>query len=231
MARTRTLQSLIDDARARADMFDDPNVTDADLTLWINQGIAELWDMLAKADPDQLYLSTTITTISGEAEYVVPADFYQVRGVDVVVNGTYYPLPPLTFQERIGPSANMIGFFGEPMMRYQVRRRGLSGASTRLFLDPPPRQVYSVVLHYVQSPPLLVATTDVFDGSAGWEDYPVIFAASVALERQERSSAAQRADLAKLQKRITSMAAMKDHGEEPRIADVRGRGRGRMHRW
>ena len=60
--RTRTLTQLIADVRARADMEGDGHVTDAMITVWLNQGIADLWDMLVFSDPERHYVTDTIST-------------------------------------------------------------------------------------------------------------------------------------------------------------------------
>lgn len=231
MARVRTLQSLIDDVRARADMDGDGHVTDAMITTWLNQGIAELWDELVYADPDSYYETDTFSTVANTESYTLPDDFYQVRGVDVVMNGRRFPLEPLTFQERIGPATTLSGYEGEPFMRYSIRRRSIDGSTSSIFFDPPPTGVYSILLHYVQAPQLLADPSDVLDGVAGWEDYPVVYAVIAALDRQEQSSTFARADLERISARIKRMAGLRDSGEPPQIADVRGRGRGRRLRW
>lgn len=227
MSRTRTLNDLRDDVRARTDTVYDENIEDTDLTRWINQGIARMHDMLVLADPDSAYSSSSFSTVADTESYTVPADFLAVRGVDVVINNERYPLRPLTFQERIGSLGAIEGWYGEPQMRYHIRRRGVDGSLTRIYFDPIPRRVYSILLHYVTVAPSLSTGTDPFDGVDGWEDFVVLYACNEVLRRQDRQTAEMRADLADAERRINMHAALRDMGEEPVIANVR---RFRRHR-
>lgn len=221
--RTRTLTQLIADVRARADMEGDGHVTDAMITVWLNQGIADLWDMLVFSDPERHYVTDTISTTTGTESYVLPDDFYQMRGVDVEIQGRRYPIEPLQFQERLGPLTDGdLAVFGAPVTRYQVRSSGIDGSGTRLYFDPDPG-THTYRIHYVQAPQLLASGTDELDGVAGWEDYPVEFARKLALERQEQDSSPAHAALEQLRGRIRKMASLRDAGGSPRIADVRGR--------
>lgn len=221
MARTRTLDSLRDEVRARTDTAYDPNVTDDDVTRWVNQGIARVHDMLVHADPDSAYSTSTFSTVPDQEAYTVPADLMALRGVDVVVNGERYPLRPLTFQERLGTTGALEGWQGEPAMRYQLRGRGADGSLARLYFDPAPRRAYSILLHYVTTAPSLASGNDAYDGVDGWEDYVVLFAACAVLQRQDRSTSDVRADMADAQRRIEKLASLRDMGEESVIADVR----------
>lgn len=230
MARARTLTSMITDVRRRADMVGDGHVTDAMLTDWLNQGLAELWDLLILQWPDRFYTTETITTSANTEAYLLPEDFYQIRGVDLVIQGQRIPMDPMTFQERVGPgTGGSLGYYGVPDMRYAVRQSVALGGMA-LYLDPPPRGTYTLLVHYCYAPTLLVAGGDEFDGVAGWEDYAVEYTRALALERQEQDSSPAHAAMARLRARINQMAGLVDASEQPVIANVRHSGN-RRGRW
>ncbi len=224
MARARTLTSMMTDVRYRADMVNDGHVTDTMLTLWINQGLAELWDYLCKRYPDRYYSTSTFVTVSGTRAYAVPANFYQIRGLDLQIQGQEIPVPSLTFQERVGPgTGNVLGYYGVPDLRYSVRYNDTL-AGMAVYLDPPPTSALTFLLHYIRNIPLLAVGADTFDGVAGWEDFAVEYARALALERSEQDSTPAHAALARVKARINEMASLTDAAEQPKIADVRGSG-------
>lgn len=230
MARARSLTALLADVRYRADMVNDAHVTDTMLTVWINQGIAELWGILTRAWPDRYYVTSTFNTVAGTEAYAVPADFVKIRGLDLQIQGQRIPVHQGAFQERVGPgTGNTLGYFGIPDMTYTIRRAATIGMS--VYLDPIPTSVLSMRLHYIGTPTLLAVGADEFDGVAGWEDYAVEFARALALERSEQDSTPARVALATLKQRIKTEAAETDAAEQSVIADVRGvhgRWRGRF---
>lgn len=221
--RTRTLAQLITDVRDRADMNNDAHVTDAMITVWLNQGCAELWDILLYADPDRCFRTIDVQTTAGTDTYELPEDFYQIRGLDLIIQGRQIPVEPFSFQERVGPTTGtLVGYYGAPATRYMVRfSDDVTPPALALVFDPDPgTQLYR--LYYIFTPALLVDTDDTFDGIAGWEDYAVEYARKCALERQEQDSSPAVYAMAALKARIEKMSAMKDAAYQPRIVDVRG---------
>lgn len=221
MARARTLTSLRDDVRARGDFVGDGNISDADLLLWINQGIAEYRDICITADPWFFHTSSSVSATAGTSAYALPATFVYALGVDVLINGRTFPIERMQPQERIGPnSPSFIGFYGVPFTRYDVR-------GSNLVFDPDPG-TNTYTLHFSPTQTDLAAPADTFDGITGWEDYVVTFAVIRALDRQEQDSTPFRADLARLEARIKKMVGLRDASSAPRVADVRGFGRRRL---
>ena len=88
MARTVTLASLQAQVRQRADMLASSFVTDDELAEYINQSVAELYDLLVQTDEDFYTrgLEQTVTTPA----IALPADFYKLRGVDARVSGNEF---------------------------------------------------------------------------------------------------------------------------------------------
>lgn len=140
MARTVTLSSLRTWARQLADVENDPNVTDAELTALANRHLPEVYDLLVEAGPPDYYASsTTITSAIGTTAYALPADFRTLT--DVYANETstevrhVFPMKPGTRAQFMAPTA-----------------------------------VWTFVLEYIPVAPTLASASDTFDGVSGWEE-------------------------------------------------------------
>lgn len=220
--RTRTLLQMRTDARVRSDSVRNRHVTDAQIDVWINQGISCLWDTVVVVDPARYYASTPITTSVGTESYSLPSDFYQEIGVDLVRNGQRTPLAPLNFSERFGPEGDSPDFgVGSPRVRFEIRAQSL-------YFDPDPG-ANNYLLHYTRVADTLDSDADTFDGVNGWEDYPVLYAAIAIIDREEGDSGALRADLARIEARIRTMAGLRENGGPTVIANTRRARRSRNH--
>lgn len=87
MARNVTLTSLLAQVRQRADI---ENATarfpDAEVTEYINESIAELYDLLIGARGQEYYINSySFGTTAGTVIYALPDDFYQLLGVDAAL--------------------------------------------------------------------------------------------------------------------------------------------------
>lgn len=229
MARTQRLDYLREQARQLADEVYPAGVTgaitDALATRWVNQAYSELHDLLVSANPDWYLADTTINTTNGTVEYAVPADFKDVRGVDLIVDGNEVPLEPYNFLDRgrvdrAWPPPRWNDSMSA--VRYRIIRKGIDGSASRLRFDPDPG-TNSYRLWYVQAAQLLVNDDDELDGVNGWEEYVI---AAVA----ERMHAKVGTDPSVAQKlkaeqaaRIQEMARKRDQGRPVQVADTRER--------
>jgi hypothetical protein len=154
----------------------------------INEGFAEVWDILVDASPPDYYSSeTTVTTASGTTAYALPADFYKLRAVFVDEgNGEYRPISESNEQER------------------QYYRA--------------PSGIYSVVVRYIAGAPQLGSGDDAvtFDGVNGWEELCVLSAAIKLLDKEGTNASALMMAKARIEQRIQKMAG-RNHGEPPRV--------------
>jgi hypothetical protein len=219
--RTRTLAQLREEALERSDNVGNGAITTAFANTLVNQGIAELVDLLVASDPERYYATETISTTAGTASYApVATTVRSVIGVSLVVDDQRIPIEPLLIQERLGPR-NYTPAGRYPHTRYALRG---NGAGTRLHFDPDPgTNTYELI--YVAQPANLTADGDTFDGFAGWEDYVVLYVAIALKDKLEEDSSFLRADLAKIRERIKCYAEERDAGSPPRIANVRRRHR------
>jgi hypothetical protein len=225
VARLRTLDQIVDEARIRADQVGSQAVSTAQAYLLVNQRLAELWELLTVADPDRYHVSATIDTVPGELEYELPDDFMQIRLVSKIIGTQRVTIEPFRVQElnRVRNSLVYDPVLGAPAVRYRVMGQGLDGSATRLRFEPDPG-TGSFEVWYVQAPQLLVEGEDVFDGVGGWESYISVAVAIDMKFKTEEETAPLERQLAEYRRRIMSMSRLRDQGRAPVIADVRSGG-------
>lgn len=177
MARTRTLANLRADVRNRADMsFAEDFITDAELTEYINQSIARLYNIIVNQAQDHYIISTTQAITPGTNDYALPNDFYKLRGVDILVNGVYVPLQRESFYKR---SDNNMGLQVGITVPTTYR---VVGSNIRVFDTP---SATTIKLWYIPAPTRLSADSDTFDGISGFEEWVVIDSAIKCKVKQE----------------------------------------------
>lgn len=217
MARTRSGQDLINDAYKRAD---NENATDrhprTDVLRYVNQGAAELYDLLIKARGADFYRSSTnITTTASTSTYALPAGFYRL--ISVRVNGdSGGPLVPFDVQEE---ALLRLSDFGA---KYPTHY-SLWGNNVELL--PYHDADQTIVLTYVPSPTDLTdSPSSYFDGISGWEEYVTLFAARcMAIKDEDYELAAVcKQDMESLKLRIAELAPKRDNFRAKRVRDVRG---------
>lgn len=222
MPRTRTREQIRDSARQLADQVGSTFVTDAAANFWIDQAVAELWDLLLAADPDRYLVTSNVNTTQGTKGYALPADFYKLRGVDLLVGSERYSLEPYQFAERNRYRAEAVAFPASEFsgVRYRVQRGGMTGSTGEIRFEPDPG-TNTYELHYLQAPQLLTTDGATFDGVAGWEDWVVYTVAIQMMLKEESDPSGLMAERARIEQRINRMAADRDMGRAPRIQDVR----------
>src|SRR6185369_115459 len=216
MARTSTLLSLSTQARQRADMVNSSFITDAELNSYINSSYAELYDLLTSCFEDYYVTSGNISLVQGQDTYTLPADFYKLLGVDLVVDsqGNAVTLHAFQFSERnayvFTPTWNVVGL---NYLRYH-----LIGDSIKFV--PAPTQTHTIKLYYVKAPVVLAADGDLIDGVSGWEEYVICDAAIKMLQKEESDVSVVMAQKNGLIKRINEMSANRDAGTPMRVSDT-----------
>jgi hypothetical protein len=228
MARTVTLAAMRTDVRQRTDQEGSTFVTDAELTVWINAGIAAAWQKFADMDPDRYVVTQDITTTANDSDYLLAADFMAIRTVqDVTASDFPIELLPMEASEEVG-------FHRHPFRRasrYRIFGGGITGATASIRLLPVPHAGRTVRVLYVQAPPRLSADGDLYDGIVGLEDYPIEFAAVKVRAKAEEDPTPHLLALQEMDRRVSMMVGSRDVGEGHHIARVRRRRRGRFPRW
>lgn len=228
MARTRTLTLMRADAYKRSDNegtdASDGRHPTADVTRYINQGCAELWDLLIEARGADYYRAATpqtITTTEDTSSYALEAGFYLLISVRIAETGGG-PLVPFTSQEE-PELRDDLGSTGWPT-HYQLRRSAATSSQNTICLLPTHDAGLSIVVEYVPSFTDLSADGDLFDGINGWEEYAVCYAARCMATKDEEWQLVQALDrdMARLADRIKKLAPKRDMHRARRVTDVRG---------
>jgi hypothetical protein len=196
--RNRSLSALIGDVAFLADLPPPSTTTDitkAACTDQINAGLAELFNLCIAASDTIYRKTTTIPLTVGTSLYALPADYYQLKSLALILNTTdRVLLSQFTEAERPYLASATPGWNGEPF-KYQVVGKTTTDQTVPANIEflPVPASGLTIEMRYIYFPPRLVADNDTWDGFAGFEDYAVQFAAhriAVRLENLERAAAA-----------------------------------------
>jgi len=100
----RTLAQLRAEAQQRSNQENKTLVATADWLTYINEAIAELYDLIITANP-HYYVSQIPFTLASVNTFdltTATGSFYKLRGLDYLPSGAAYPVTvnPLNFQER-----------------------------------------------------------------------------------------------------------------------------------
>lgn len=205
---------MIQDVRQRTNMENSQFVTDAEITEYLNQELAELWAKLVQGGGQPHYRSTSSIAVStGTSLYALPADFWQLQAVEATVNGITANLQPFGPLEH-GAQSNTTPWGRFSPVRYRLQAGNIE------FL--PAAFTFTANLYYSPSCPRLVSGTDTFDGFNGFE-VAAIYGACAACQAKEESDFsfyAQQKD--RIYRHIDSLAATRDASFPDRVQDVMG---------
>lgn len=213
MARTRTLTNLISDVRSRTNLENSTIVTDAEITEFLNQELAELWSrlFLGEGQPHQRS-ANTITVTSGTALYPLPSDFWTMQEVTATIGGGVVAVHPFMPLEHAGlQSAGAAGAIGPVCYRVQ--------ANNIEFL--PANATFVATLYYTPCAPRLVAPSDTWDGFNGYEMAAIYGACATALDKAGRDPSFNMAQRDRVYTLVDAVAARRDNSHPERIQDVR----------
>lgn len=222
MALNTTLTAIIARCRERSDMVNSQFVTDTELTAWINLSGTELYDLLVGAYGNDYFLkSVTFNTVANKSSYTFASDisgasdFYKLRGMDIVLSGTYsITLKPFSLNQR--------GIFQNPVWAGTFYGRSFSyrfdGAA--IVLAPVPLGVATLRMWYTPVFTALVNGSDSLDGVDGWEAYIIADVCRMIMNKQQMDASPFIAEKAALMERIKEMAEMRDSGEPMRITET-----------
>lgn len=225
MARAVSLSLLRTRALQRANLesavgFIDPTAG-GELDDLINEGIAELWNLVRSAYGQDYYLksatfSTSATTDTYALGTIIPAgDFVALRGIDITFgNNIVLTAKPFMFSQRNRYKWLPGWVYSQPIF-YRLE-------GDNLVLMPTPAGVFNVKIWYVPAPTKLVNSGDTFDGIAGFEEYAVLHAAIKMLRKDGNAEDAMplQQDLATEKAKIEALAHARDAENPERVVDV-----------
>lgn len=222
MAWTATLTEMLTELRARGGYRRSTSLTDAILTSFLNSGIAEVHELIARHNPDFLVTSEDLATVADVATVTLPTTLYKLRRVDLVESGDAtrlrsYQLDEETYIDETEAWDTASARSSRP--RYMLQ------AGTIRFV-PVPTSVLAIRLWFVPHATKLVAEDDVYNGVNGHEDLVYQHALRLCKERDRLPTGDHDAQIARLEKRLLAALESRDQGEPSYLADL-----GRVGSW
>lgn len=221
MARTRTLTLLLADVRMRAGMENSTFCTDAEITEYINQSIAELRDLIISAQGPEHWLSTqTINTVAGTTKYALASDFYELVAGRVTSGSRWKARLVSATIDDFDRVVSGSGWGWYALDGADIAYR-IQGDNIQFMI--PPESVYVVTLHYIAAATRLSGGSDTFDGFNGFEEWVILDAAIKCLQKEESDISFLVGQREKIEARIARMAGRRDAGGPSRIRDTHPR--------
>lgn len=216
MARTRTLTNLIADCRQRAGAEYSTFWTDAEITEYINQELAELHARLTQ-NQGQPFLrsSSSVSVVSGTATYSLPSDFWMLQEITATINGTTGNLWPFMATERAYLINSGPWGYGSPVM-YRIQGSNLE--------IRPATQTFTATVYYTPASVRLSSGSDTFDGYNGYEMAAIYGTVATMLAKEETDPSFWSAQKDRIYQHIDSLAAQRDGMYPERVQDVIGMG-------
>lgn len=209
-----SLTTLRSRARERADMVNSAFISDTAVSLdaWINKGLQLIHEKLVEAYGDEyLESSSTFTTAASAETYLLPAGFLKLIDIELQLNGQWTSLKK--YQRPEANAYRSANLRGDRLPRYR-----LSGANVRLL--PVPANGIAGRIWYVPTHTVLVNGADTVDLPNGWEEYAVLYAAKVALGKEESDISAVERELGVLDTRLDQIKLDRDMGQPNQVVDV-----------
>lgn len=205
---TTALSVLRTEAQNLADLENSAHVTSAMWTIWINQGVRALFDMIVQAGGTYFETSTSAATVANQEDYALPSGFHKLLAAEIQdQNGDWRSLVPYRHgdRNRLRRSADSAAVWRPPY------HYALEGANLRLL--PAPTDVRTYRIRYVVFPTALSADGDTIATEyEHYREFIVLYAAIRARIREESDPRDLRAELAHIQDRIAAGLNSRDDG-------------------
>ncbi len=230
-----TLTTLIAAVRSRIDRVGSSFVSDAEITGWLNEGLAELWDVVTQANQDYTIESDTVSVVSGTASYSLSAfdpEILRIRGITLTVGTLRYTLAPCSIRERdhdpsvIDPYIYLPDYYGRGSAPhnspYRYRLEG-----TNLVITPEPQESGTATVYYTPKVTTLSDPSDTPDSALEdhWLKHAIYHACIEAREKEEEDTTTLQRRRLEVEQRIKK--AVKRRTTDPRrIVDVNAGGWG-----
>lgn len=162
---TNTLQALWRAVRNRG-KWKREDVSDAQLTAWINGSMHAFTDLIAMYDPSYFLSTEYISVTSGDRLYSLPDGFYKCVGVSVVdaeAADGYTVLESFNWDERWEDTYTPT----KTTTRYRIR-------GDYIEFSPTPNWTAAVRIDFLPTQDKLVNPTDTFTMYNGWEEWVIL---------------------------------------------------------
>jgi hypothetical protein len=165
VATSVTLLQIIDKVRARGE-FEDPRPTKANLIVWINDSIAAFRGRVIAADSSRYLTQSNIPVVSGTESYALPADFYDLVGVDLTDSSSNTGFVPMGRFDWHGRNMSDVSRSEKRDAEYEIR-------NGKIWFHPPPLWTETVRINYTPNLTALAADGDSWDSVNRWDEWVV----------------------------------------------------------
>ena len=212
MARSRSLGDMRSDVRLRADLPANNFVSDSEINEYLNQSIAELWDLLVAARGQEYYVTRYAFTTAPNTElYALPADHFETLYLECFVNNQRIRMRPYSLHER----APILGVTQLPARPYAFRLQG-----TQISLLPIPDSTYPCTLFYAPAAVRLTNDADTFDGIDGWEEYAIWRAVAYVQQKEQLDFSFAMGFVGSIKDRVQRLAPFRAANNAERVTDA-----------
>lgn len=216
MAKSVTAQRIIDLARFRADMVNNPFVQEADAIKLLDEAYNELHERLVEANLGYFRASEEQTSFTGNTK-PLPSDLYGLYRVERKGDdGDFYPIQRLAAHdvsraERAGTLAGTGKTWGYD----------LEGSNIGYYPQPSANDTFRLI--YATVAPSITAVTDTLDGVSGWEKALSLMLAIEFLGKEESDTTRLERQLAQQWERIERAVEDRDMASPYYITQVETR--------
>ncbi len=197
-----SLSQLREKVRVLGDYPPSEVMTDTFVDESVNQGLAELFELVTDSWEGFYTVVGTVTTTADTETVALPADFFELRALDRDLgDNEFAPLERITFSQTYR-------FSGSSIPRAYMLHGGTAPGTIRLW--PVPDGAYDLRITYDPLFTPLVDDEDEFDFRNGWEEYVITAALYRLDEREERPLGDRLAKLQRLETRIRASAKKRD---------------------
>ena len=222
--RTRTRAELRTEVEERCDLPASSATTHVTLAMmnnWLRQSSRSFADLLISSYGEKyFYKNLDFSTVNGQQEYPLPADFYQHHLFRVDVSGRDETIHRASTDTLYIDPQGRRGWVSAALPRYR-----LLGAN--IVFTPIPRGVHLIRHWYIPTLVVLDASdvpkadfdddTDKIDGHNGWEDWLILDMCAKVQVRQRRDAMEYLRERGIVEQRITIAAGNRDSGERPEV--------------
>lgn len=191
---TVTLATMRETVRFRGTYENSVKFTPAHIDAEINASWAELYEVIADANEGYFDTTGTLATVANQQHVDLPADFWRLRGVDLLTGGRYYELRQVGIAER--------NSFQEASSLPVAYRTASGGARGRLLFYPTPSSAETIRVVYTPTYTPLSADGDTVEGYNDWTDYIICGALLRLDQREEKPLGERQQELARIRDRI-----------------------------
>jgi hypothetical protein len=202
---TATLSAIRDRVRFLGTYENSTKFTSTLINGEINAALAELYELLDDAHGGYFDKESTVATVAATATVSLPADFWRLRGVDILVGGKYYALSQIGLDQR--------NDFQTSTGRPAAYRTTAGGTRGTLTLYPIPSGIETLRIVYVPTYTPLAADGDSFEYYNGMEDYVVVGTLLRLDQREERPLGDRQQEFMRIRDRIVKGAARRRSAE------------------